>query len=45
MYRTRNSRAPHNPICPTVLSLGTDIARRVSESPLLYRVKSQLTQG
>ena len=28
MYRTRNSRAPHNPICPTVLSLGMDIAKK-----------------
>ena len=27
MYRTRNSRTPHNPICPTVLSLGMDIAK------------------
>ena len=45
MYRTRNSRAPHNPICPTVVSLGMDIAG-VSESPPLDRsVKTQLTQG
>lgn len=45
MYRTRNSRAPHNPICLTVLSLGMDIAR-VSELPPLGRsVKIQLMQG